>query len=39
MSNISKPSEDIDRPDPYKYRDQDNNYSFIDKNGTEYIEF
>ena len=38
-SNISRPSEDIDSPNPYKYRDQDNNYSFIDKNGTEYIEF
>lgn len=38
-SNLSRPSEDIDSPNPYKYRDQDNNYSFIDKNGTEYIEF
>lgn len=39
QSNFSRPSEDIDKPDPYRYRDQDNNYSFIDKNGTEYIEF
>ena len=38
-SNVTRPSEDIDSPNPYKYRDQDNNYSFIDKNGTEYIEF
>lgn len=38
-SNVIRPSEDIDSPNPYKYRDQDNNYSFIDKNGTEYIEF
>lgn len=38
-SDFSRPSEDIDQPDPYKYRDQDNQYTFKDKDGTEYIEF
>lgn len=38
-SEFSKPSEDIDQPDPYKYLNQDNQYTFKDKDGTEYIEF